>query len=160
MQTITSDTILRVRDWLKALPQNVKQIASEAFAEYVVGDEGHGLKHYPPYKYLPWSKIGGFVSDRQRRYVMARIHDGTITPGVSQSNGYFRDAWTYSAAGSRYVIKNDVSYAQYLVGPGTQATRPAMTGWRKWTQTIEDNAAGGLRHAVAKINEWMKKGNK
>jgi hypothetical protein len=156
MQSITSDAIERIRAWLKALPNQVKNVASAAVAEYLIGDASHGLKHYPPYKHVPYSQMGGFVSDKQRKYVMARIREGSITPGISASNGYFREAWTYKAQGSRYEITNDVGYAKYLVGPGTQARRPMIQGWRKWTDTIRENSKGAIRHAIVKINEWMK----
>jgi hypothetical protein len=152
----TSSGIPELRAWLKALPNNIKEIAARAVAEYLVGDESHGLKHYPNYAHVPWSQVGGFVSDKQRRYVMARIREGSIEPGVSSSNGYFRDAWQYKAQGSRYVITNDVGYAKYLVGPGSQSRRAIAQGWRTTVQNISDNMLGAMRHARAEIGRWIR----
>jgi len=141
--------------WLDNLAKDIRMVATRAMAEYLVGDESHGLKHYPPYKHVPWSAIGGFVSEKQRRYVMANIRNGNITPGISASNGYLRDAWQYTAKGTNYVISNDVKYAPYLVGQGTQSRRAIAQAWRTTTQTIKDNWSGAIGHAKAAIKEWI-----
>lgn len=151
---ITSHGIPELLEWLKSLPNEIRTLATRAVAEYIVGDETHGLKHYPPYKHVPYSQIGGFVSAKQRRYVMARIRDGSITPGVSASNGYLRDAWKYTAQGSMYQISNDVTYAKYLVG-GQQSRRAIAQNWRTMWQTAKDNLQGAFRHAQAAINAWL-----
>ena len=155
MIKITSRGIPELQAWLKSLANGVRDEATRAVAEYLVGDETHGLKHYPPYKHVPYSQIGGFVSDKQRRYVMAKIRDGSITPGQSASNGYFRDAWTYKAQGGRYEIKNDVGYAKYLVGNAQQSLHSNKQGWRTIAKNISDNLAGAYRHAQAEIKKWL-----
>ena len=92
---------------------------------------------------------------------MAGINDGTITPGVSASNGYFGDAWRMSGGvGQNYMITNDVNYAGYLVGDNTQALRQQKQGWRKVSQNISDNLSGAFRHALAAVNEWLQGGGK
>ncbi len=156
MLKITSRGVPELQAWLKGLASEVKDLATRSVAEYLVGDETHGLKHYPPYKHVPWSAIGGFVSAKQRRYVMARIREGSITPGISASNGYFRDAWQYKAQGSRYEITNDVEYAKYLVAPGQQSRRSLAQGWRTTVDTIKANLKGAYRHANAEIKKWLK----
>jgi len=114
------------------------------------------LKHYPPYKHVPYSQIGGFVSDRQRRYVMARIAEGSIDPGISASNGYFRDAWQISGEAPRYNLVNDVGYAGFLVGDAEQSLHSQKQGWKKISQTIADNISGAFQNAIAKVNEWLR----
>ena len=156
MITTTSEAITRIMTFLRTVPQEVGKVASSAIAEYLIGDVSHGLRHYPPYKHIPWSQIGGFISEHQRRYVMAQIKEGNITPGISASNGYFCDAWQYRAQGNWFAIYNDVSYAPYLVGQGTQSRRAILQGWRTVYNNIRDNTAGALRHAMAAINQWMK----
>lgn len=155
MIKITSRGVPELQAWLLSLANGVKDEATRSVAEYLVGDETHGLKHYPPYRHVPYSQIGGFKSDKQRRYVMARIREGSITPGISASNGYLRDAWTYKAQGSRYDITNDVGYAKYLVGPGSQSLHSQRQGWRITIDTIRDNLAGAYRHANANIKKWL-----
>jgi hypothetical protein len=155
MLKITSHGIPEVLEWLKSLPNEIRTVASKAVAEYIVGDETHGLKHYPPYKHVPWKQVGGFVSDKQRRYVMARIREGSITPGISASNGYLRDSFQYKAQGSMYQISTDVGHAKYLVG-GQQSRRSILQGWRTMTTTARDNLKGAFRHAEAEIRAWLK----
>ena len=154
MLKITSKGIPEVQAWLKSLAKEVQKAATEAVAKYIVGDETHGLKHYPPYKHVPWADIGGFVSDKQRRYVMARIREGSITPGVSQSNGYLREAWQYKTQGTAYQITNDVSYAKYLVG-GQQSRRAIAQGWRFFMDTVKSNLQGAYRSARAAVKKRL-----
>jgi hypothetical protein len=156
MQT-AGTAIEKVREFLNNLDKSVKDIAGAGVSEYLIGDESHGLKHYPLYKHVSWAEIGGFVSDKQRRFVMAMIGKGEITPGISQSNGYFRDAWQYKKQGPNYIITNDVGYGPYLVSAsGWQSKMAKAHGWRTTLENMRDNADGAIRHAVAKINEWMK----
>lgn len=156
MIKITSRGIPELQAWLKSLAQNVKRIASEAVAEYLVGDESHGLKHYPPYQHITVKQAyGGFVSDKQRRYVMARINEGSITPGVPHRTGELQRGWEYKAQGSRYAITNSTQYAQYVVG-GQQANMQRLIGWRLVWQNIQDNLKGAYRHAQAQVKAWLK----
>jgi len=156
MLNIKIKNIEKVTAFLRTVELGTKTAAGRAMAEYLIGDVNHGLKHYPSYRHVPYSEIGGFVSDRQRRYVMARISEGSITPGISASNGYFRDAWRIAGEGPRYIMRNDVEYGGFLVGDNTQALRPQRQGWRKITQNISDNIQGAIRHATAKVNEWLR----
>ncbi len=148
--------IEKVQEFLRTVKLGAKTTAARGVAEYLIGDVSHGLKHYPPYKHVPYSAIGGVKSDRQRRYVMARIREGSIDPGISASNGYFRDAWKISGEAPRYNIVNDVGYAGFLVGDSEQSLHSQKQGWRKISKNIEDNISGAIRHAVAKVNEWLR----
>jgi len=88
MLKITSRGIPELQAWLLSLANGVKDEATRSVAEYLVGDTTHGLKHYPPYKYISMQRAyGGFISDKQRRYVMAMIKEGKIDPGVPHRTG-------------------------------------------------------------------------
>ena len=39
--------VKRVQDFLKSLPRGVRIAAMRAIAEYIIGDDSRGLKHYP-----------------------------------------------------------------------------------------------------------------
>jgi hypothetical protein len=148
--------IEQVRQYMQKVELGVKGVAARALAEYLIGNVQHGLKHYPPYKHVPYSQIGGFKSDKQRRYVMARIREGSIDPGISASNGYMRDAWKLSGEAPRYQITNDVGYAGYLVGDNDQSLHSQKQGWRTVTKNIADNIVGAFKHATDKVNEWLR----
>lgn len=155
MLKITSSGIPGTLEFLDKIRRDLRPVATRAFAKYIVGDERHGLKHYPFYRHVPWASIGGFVSDRQRRYVMANIREGKITPGISASNGYLRDAWKYELHGTGYSIKNDVSYGGYLVG-NQQSRRAVAQGWRTVLQNAMDNFKGACRAAEDEVKRWLK----
>jgi len=143
--------------WLMSLANDIKQKATGWVAEYLVGDQSHGLKHYSPYKYITVEQSGGWKSDKQRRYVMAMINEGKIDPGVPHRTGELQRGWKYAAAGSLYTITNDTPYGHWVMGPGTQTQMHAMGGWRTTVDNIADNIRGAIRHAQSKVNEWLRR---
>jgi hypothetical protein len=157
MLKITSRGIPELQAWLQSLGRGAKGEATRAVAEYIVGDQTHGLAHYSPYKYITMKKAyGGFVSDKQRRYVMAMIGEGKINPGYPQRTGEMQRGWTYKQKGSAYTITNETPYAKYVVGDNDQSNMHNLIGWRKTAETIKDNLLGAYRHANAKLREWLK----
>jgi len=164
MIKITVKNAKNVQEFLKKVAVGFKNTASYAIAEYLVGDERHGLKHYPPYKHVSYkeaypenAEFGGFFSRKQQGYVMSQIKSGGIDPGVSVSNRYYGDAWTIERGdASRYVMKNDVGYAGYLVGDTQQSRLFELKGWRKVSQNIRDNWNGAMRHANQAIARLLK----
>jgi hypothetical protein len=95
--------------WLKTVPLGTLRAGLRAFTEYVIGNETHGLKHPDPYKYVSRESAYGytFKSDKQRRYVMAKIRSGEITPGQENRTGRSEEAWQYVARTEyNYTITN------------------------------------------------------
>jgi hypothetical protein len=166
MINIKIKNLEEVRAFLRTIPLGVKNIAGKAAADYLVGNEQHGLKHYPPYKHVSYKEAyGGFLSDKQRRYVMARIAEGTIDPGYSESNGYHRDAWHVTGEPPRYIIRNDVGYSGYLVGDdftggNQQSHMMKLKGWRTVGKNLSDNMTGAFRAAIMAVNKWMREHSK
>ena len=156
MLKITSKGIPELQRRLKSLASDIKDVATRAVAEYLVGDRTHGLKHYPEYRHVPYSRIGGFVSARQRRYVMARIREGTIDPGAPHRTGNYQRGWQAINEGVKTQIVNSVPYAQYVGGDETQARLNKKVGWRTVSAIISTNVAGAIRHAEAAINKIVK----
>lgn len=70
---------------LSELPHGAKQIALPAFSEYLIGDDSHGLKHYPP--------------------VTTQKYVRTFT---------LKAGWTVSGGVYRQVISNSAEYAPYV----------------------------------------------
>lgn len=145
--------------FLKELPRGGVRVALKAFTEYVIGNESHGLKHPDPYKYVARKAAYGqtFKSAAQRGYVMARIREGTITPGTPQRTGESTNAWQYVAVSDwNYRITNPTAGAYFTRDEKGQAAQPRLVGWRKVTQVILDNMTGGIRAATAALNAWVK----
>lgn len=88
------------------------------------------LKTYPPYAYVSWDDVGGFRSERQRRYVMARIAEGSIKPGSPNRTQRLAQGWhTVGAQDKNQLIANDVDYAPYEYEQGQQARMHELQGW-------------------------------
>ena len=150
--------IEQLQAFLRELPRGGVRVALQAFTEYVIGDDSHGLKHPDAYHYVPRADAYGqtFQSDAQRRFVMAGIADGTITPGQENRSGRSTGAWQYAAVSDwNYTITNPEPGAYYTRDDSGQAAQPGMAGWRKTTAVIMDNMSGGLRAAVAALNDWI-----
>lgn len=105
---------------MRQMPYGVKKVALPAFSEYMIGDDSHGLKHYPPW--------------RGQKYVR------TFT---------LKGGWRVVGGTYAQRIENPVEYTQYV-------PRWKKYGWREWADVIQSNMAGALRHAQAKVNEYLR----
>ena len=152
--------IEQLKAYFAKLPSNVRKIAVDEVTEYLVGDQQHGLKHYVPYKYVSRKSAYGqtFKSDKQRRYVMAKIRSGEITPGKSNRSGALSAGWAYKKQGGGYGAKiyNSQEYAKFVMGDETQARQPKKVGWRVMAQVISTNIKGAMQKANNEIAKWLK----
>jgi len=143
--------ITTLNERLKRLPKEAKDAGVESANEYIVNI----MKVEPPKPTRPfvWS------SDKQRRYVMAKIRSGEITPGTPNRTGNSTDSWQYVAVTDwNYTITNPEPGAYWTTDNYGQANQPAMVGWRKVTENIMDNLEGGIRSALSALSEWLKNG--
>lgn len=151
--------IEKVRAFLQSAPHGTKRAAVIAVAEYLIGDESHGLAHDDPYKYVSIKQAyGGFKSRAQQAKVMAMINSGEITPGqrahipTDQSQGY---GYKLTGGGYGATIQNSSEGAYW-----TRIARPnmiALSNWRSYLQVVNSNIKGALRHATAKVNEVLRR---
>ena len=158
---ISKRSLENVENYLNSIALNMRRIALDTIAQYLVGDDRHGLTHYPPYKYVSRKKAYGqtFVSDKQRKYVMAMIKQGVITPGVSQRTGKQANSWEIKegANSGRRTIINTAPGSMYTMGNNTQANQPRLVGWRTMKEVIESNMRGAIRSAQQAINRLIKR---
>lgn len=85
------------------------------------------MKLYEPYRYVPFQ----FVSEKQRRYVMARISEGTITPGSPHRMQKLAGGWKIIGSGIEGFVANEVPYAPYVQGNRSQQSRHMKAvGWK------------------------------
>lgn len=144
------------RRLLAELPRAAKMLVEESIAKYIVGDTNRGLKHYPGYKYVSVKQAGGWKSEKQRRYVMAKIREGEIDPGAPHRTGRLQRGWEYKQTGNFYTISNQTAYSPYVMGDDDQANMHGLIGWRRVSKVISDNMAGALRAGAQAINRWAK----
>ena len=145
-----------VQAFLKDLPHGTKRAAIIALAEYLVGNESHGFSHDDPYKQTTRKAVYGktFESDAQRRYVMAAIRDGRIKIGVRNPDP------TKASRSYGYKLTNN-GYGATITNAesGAYWTR-VWRGWKNWRETskvIGDNINGALKHAMAAVNDVLRK---
>ena len=139
-------------NWPKIIQDGVIDSANQ----YIIKN----VKKYPPYKYVTFQQAyGGWFSEKQRRYVMARIAEGTIKPGMPNRTNRFAQGWKIIDKGTQSIIVNEVPYAGYLMGDGTQARMHTKIGWDTLSKWINNNMSGiinaarqGLVNALRKIN--------
>lgn len=131
------------------LPRNLRGPATEEGAIYLIGDGTRGLKHYVQYKYITRATAYGrtFVSDRQRRKVMAMVRSGEILPGFPRRTGNTQRGWYTVGSGASTKIRNDTAGAFYTVGDPGQARLNELAGWRRIGLIIASNEKGMI-HAV------------
>ena len=156
--------IEKLQALFKRVPVEIRKGAVEEATKYFIGDSVHGLKHMVNYKYVSRKAAYGqtFLSDKQRRYVMARIHEGTINPGSGYRSGEMARGWSYKKQGGGYgaTIYNPVKGAEFVYGDASQANQIRMVGHRTISAVIKSNLAG----AIMKVNEfvarWIKLNNR
>ena len=161
--------IPEIKAFLQKVALGFKNTATYAVAEYLIGDESHGLKHAPYYKHInryagfpeasyissTGKTVYGWHSEKQHKYVMAAIARGDIVPGQDNRTGNLQDNWQIGGEAPRYVLENKTSYAGYV--QGNQQTRMhSLIGWRRFGQVIKDNWNGAMRHANQAIARLLK----
>ena len=149
--------LAKIEKMLNELPKGAKSIVVPAINEYIIGEEGHGLKHEPGYNYVDRTSAYGFpfFTDKQRRWFFWALNSGEINPGQDNRTGRFSAGWKTRGDLYRQTIYNDVPYGKHLMSEG-QARQPAKVGWRKISEVVKSNMKGAIRHAYAALAKWFK----
>lgn len=152
--------IEEINAFIKTLPRGTVKVGLKALVDYMIGTPQHGLKHNQPYKHVTRKRAYGrpFESDRQRRYVMARIREGSIDPGVPHRTGNTQRSYRSKETRGGYGQTIEAGAGAYWTRDDTgQARLNALAGWQKFSVVIENNMAGALRAARAAVNAWLKR---
>jgi hypothetical protein len=142
--------------------QEIPRLYRGVFAHQVAESLVIALKVEPPYKYVSrFSAYGlqdggpGWFSDKQRRYVMAMIRKGVITPGTSQRTGTTSAGWHVESKGAKSVIVNTTEGARWTQNNYWQARQPARVGWHKAGDTIDKNLDDAMLDGIDAVVEKM-----
>jgi len=149
-----------VEAFLRSVPYGATKVALQAFSEYIVGNDAHGLKHNETYKYVTRKSAYGFsfFTDKQRRWFFWALKEGVINPGSGERTGETSAAWKAEPRndGYRYTITNNTAGGFYTRDDKGQARQPAKVGWRKVSAVLAANYLGGIRAAIFAVNEYLK----
>lgn len=157
---VTISGVKEIKEFIQSIPRGVKKVAMYGIAEYIVGDESHGLKHEPSYKYVSRKSAYGmtFFTDKQRRWFWA--NGGPDMIGNNRTHA-IRDDWDFTDTGgwSRVSIFNQAPGVGWVMGT-EQARQPAKVGWRKAMDVVMSNLAGALRAGQRAVDEFLQRKGK
>ncbi len=147
----------KVTKMLKDLPRGTIGAAIEAYTDYLIGNEQHGLKHYPAYKYISRKSAYGttFFSDRQRRWFFAALKSGKLVLPYRRTDT-LRNGWVKTGTKWQRIIRNRTPYIGVVMGESEQSRMSKKIGWRKVSAVIESNAKGALRAAQQAVSSYLK----
>jgi len=149
--------VKEVQAFLWSIPRGMKKSVLGAMTKYFIGNQSHGLAHYSQYKYVTRKKAYGqtFVSDKQRRYVMARIREGSIDPGVPHRTGRGQRGWEMIETTRGYTIKNPEKSMYFSMSDKGQANLNRLAGWKTVSEKVASNMAGAMRAGLAALRELI-----
>lgn len=141
--------------YLKKLQRGTKIHAMTAAAEYILGDERHGLRHAPKRVQHGENNPYQWQSDKQRRAYFASDGFGGGIP--YQRTDEMVNAWEWSASNSdwtRVVVFNPVETATYVIGDDQQRGHKA-DGWRYYMDVIKTNLKGAIQAAQRAVDAFV-----
>jgi hypothetical protein len=133
------------------IQRNLRGVVSESVATELV----RLVRLYPRYKYVSRKAAYGqsFVSDAQRKFVMAGIRDGSIQPGHSNRTMTLKKGWKTTGERTRTRIINDVPYAPFVQGNVTQSAHEYRAGWKKAGDLMKQNIRAAMDYARRKVGD-------
>lgn len=146
--------IEEIQTALAETPEAVGSAAVDEVNKYLV----NVLKTYPPYQHIGFKQAyGGWFSDKQRKYVMARIREGSITPGYAHRSQRMAEGWKVIDKGMSSIIVNETPYSGYLMGDRKQSRMAGMIGWDRITFIIRERMPQIIRRAAAGVKNALRK---
>jgi hypothetical protein len=142
-----------IGETIKQLPTKIRGVALEVVAKYML----EKYKKYPRYKNVArkraYPEVDGFFSDKQRRFVMAKIASGEIQPGKQNRTDKLKNDWRIVGSLSPLKIVNDNPAAVFAYDPQFQARQLDLVGWKDIGEMTEENQEGAFNELI----KWMNK---
>jgi hypothetical protein len=129
---------------MKRLPKEACNAAVEEANKYIVNQ----MQVQPPKPTQPFV----WTSDKQRRYVMAKISEGGYT-GRTQA---LRNSWKTEGKGYEQIVISDSPYAQF-VQDTNQILGHKINGWVTVNQMLKNKGAEILKRFEAGVKKALKK---
>lgn len=111
------------------------------------------------YNYVPYSAVGGFYSEAQRRFVMASLSNGTMHVPYSRKAG---DHFSRQGSGINSKVVSDRVSMFYSMADQGQARLQGMRGWGKVSEILDANNADivrafdlGVADAITNMNRGV-----
>lgn len=118
----------------------------EACKDEILTDVGeYGLtiiRQYAPQNYVsraqayPDAPAGpGWFSDKQRKFVMAGLRDGTLSSPYRRTGG-LAASWSFERSGTAGFWASDYPAAPFVMGFAAQSRHEKLVGWKKITDWL------------------------
>ena len=151
-----------VQAFIGRVAYGFKGQAMQAVNNYLY-DKIHGdsADATPAYQYISRESAYGqtFVSDAQRRFVMAGIADGSITPGQVNRDDSVTNAWQQSITqGTQSTIYNTNPASVYVYDNDRQARLNGLVGWLKISDFLIKYVPGAIAFAQQIVSSWVNSG--
>lgn len=136
-------------DFISTFARQYRGMVTETIADDLIGTSQRGLRHYPAYKHVRRRSVYNppFKSDRQRRFVMARIREGRIDPGVPHRTGRYQRSWKRVGSGVNSRIEGELPHGSF---PDRLSAR---VGWRNPQEIVDSN----VQHAITAAERAVQK---
>jgi len=140
--------------YLKKVRRGVKITAMRAAAEYIVGDERHGLRHAPSRKQHGESNPYQWQTPKQRRAYFASDGFGGGIPYTRTDT--LVNSWELvdSNDWQRVGIINTWEKSSFVIGDDQQRGHKA-DGWRHYLDVVKTNINGAIRAAQRAVDAWL-----
>lgn len=160
MIKITEKGIPEIQAWMRTLPNGIKIAFMRAFTEYMIGDEHHGLRHEPGYKYVtPFQSYSGDPAKaaRQRAWIFShldQIGQDNRTHDISNSWASKETSdWT------RVQITNQAPGVGWVMG-AQQSRQSRAAGWRYYGDVLKTNMAGAFNAGLRAVRALLSRKGK
>ena len=143
---------VEVRGWDK-IKSALDELAQAEFLQLIAKGVGEEVKSeamtYPTKKHVPLSSVGGFVSDKQRKWFFAALRSGDIQVPYRRTRN-LGNRWNVKAqGGGKAVVGNPTPYAPFVHSEGQQSAMMAAIGWRTTGEIVDDVEQSGAAQKVA-----------
>jgi hypothetical protein len=141
--------------YIKTLARGMKVTGMRAVAEWMLGDDTRGLRHYPKRVQHGENNPYQWQSDKQRKAYFATNGFGGGIPSTRTDT--LKNAWDFKETNSqwdRVAMTNSTPYARYVQGAQIQRGHIADK-WRQALDVMRSNIKGAIRHAQAEVNKLI-----
>jgi hypothetical protein len=158
-------TTAQFREFITSLPRNVRGPATERASKFLAAwfkasDSTQPYRHITrreAYSNSGGHDAGGWKSDKQRRFVMAKISRGEITPGRPNRTGEIAGSWDVAGRGVDAIVYNDAPGVAFVHGNAHQANQIRMAGWPTVDELIEDGIDECIDDMIGFVADNFKK---
>jgi hypothetical protein len=147
-----------LKAYLKTVPYGTVKVSLAALADWYVGQDDRGLRHYEPYKYI--TPMRSFSDNKEKRLRQLRwifAHKDLI--GKNNRTNDIKNSWRWKTTNNGYGVtfENESRGAGWLWSDKNQTRQNAAVGHRTIMSKVQSNLAGAMRHAQVAVNKWLKK---